>query len=51
MVKVLVNAMDNDMCSIGVFIDLKKDFDTVNHNLLIKIFRYYGIRGVLRQFF
>ena len=50
MVKVIVNAMDNDMCSIGVFIDLKKAFDTVNHNLLIKKFKYYGIRGVASNF-
>ena len=45
MVNMIVNAIDKNMFSIGVFIDLKKAFDTVNHSLLIKKFEYYGIRG------
>ena len=33
--------------SIGVFIDVKKAFDTVNHDLLIDKLEYYGIRGII----
>jgi hypothetical protein len=37
--------MDNKNYSIGVFIDLSKAFDTINHSLLLKKLARYGIRG------
>ena len=50
LVENITNAMDNGKFTIGVFIDLKKAFDTVDHNILVtKLDHYYGIRGVAKK--
>ena len=38
--------IDNQVLTCGVFIDLEKAFDTVNHNILMKKLEYYGIKGI-----
>ena len=37
--------MDSGHYVCGVFIDLEKAFDTVNHNILCEKLKYYGLRG------
>ena len=51
MVEKINNALDSGNILIGVFLDFKKAFDTVNHKILLdKLFRY-GIRGKTLNWF
>ena len=45
------NALDNDQFACGVFIDLRKAFDTVDHEILIKKLEHYGARGIPKHWF
>ena len=44
--KQLTKSIDYKLCTIGVFIDLKKSFDIFDHSLLLQKPNRYGIRGI-----
>ena len=41
----ITEALDEGNMTVGVFINLKKAFDTVNHSILLRKLYAYGIRG------
>jgi len=44
-------ALDKGDKALGIFLDLAKAFDTVDHSLLIKVFSSYGINGICLNWF
>ena len=45
------STLDNKNYGCGIFLDLQKAFDTVNHNILLSILECYGIRGNALRWF
>ena len=43
--------MDNKLYTCGVFIDLKKAFDTVNHKILLQKLYDHWIKGIVNDWF
>ena len=44
-------ALDKGQFAAGIFIDLQKAFDTVEHSILLRKLDHYGIRGVANNLF
>ena len=47
----IADAIDKNMFMVGIFIDLSKAFDTLNHGILIEKLSRYGVRGVANDWF
>ena len=50
-VKAIENALEGNEYAVGVFCDLSKAFDTINHDILLQKLDHYGIRGTANEWF
>jgi len=51
LISTIADNMDEGFITFGVFIDLKKAFDTIDHDILLHKLTHYGIRGLPLQWF
>ena len=47
----ITSSLEKGEYTLGIFIDLSKAFDTVDHHMLIKKLQYYGIDGTALDWF
>ncbi len=50
-IKDINSAIDNNMYTAGIFMDLSKAFDTIDHDILLCKLYHYGFRGVSYEWF
>ena len=51
MIERLRKSLDDENVAIGLFVDLKKAFDTFDYEILCQKLNYYGIRDIANKWF
>ena len=51
MIEEIVYALEDKRFVLGIFLDLSKAFDTLDHKILLNKLHHYGIRGLAHTWF
>jgi hypothetical protein len=51
LIEIIQGALDKGVRTTGIFIDLTKAYDTLNHKVLLEKLSFYGIRGITNLWF
>ena len=49
LLKEILDALNSNSVVGGIFCDLKKAFDCVNHDILLSKMEFYGIKGIFNR--
>jgi len=47
--QIFIESMDKQLCVLGLFFDITKAYNVINHEILLNKLEYYGVRGTTKH--